>query len=416
MANRRDSDPLERKRIEGGPPGEPAVNAPNGIDKLPRRGNERYPRVSAKFEPGFDPANGPVRGGPGLASTRNAALKHVDQPLSNRASGRPARRARPAHGRDDLAAHHYQAIIESSDDAILSKDLNGVILSWNQGAERLFGFSAEEAVGKPVTLIIPMDRLDEEPAILAKIHRGERIEHFETVRQRKDGSLIDISLTISPIRNSSGKIVGASKIARDRQHLLMREMSHRVKNLFALCGSIVGLSARSAKSPHELAESARARLSALARAHALTFSHGFEEDQNRPTTLQSLVGIIVAPFDEPEASRIALSGIDAEVSGSAVTSLALLLHEFATNATKYGALSTVTGTVEVVFAEEGDAIVIHWTERGGPLVVAPDNREGFGAVLSRIAASNQLGGEIVRDWRPEGLAIRLSVPRSRLTD
>jgi PAS domain S-box-containing protein len=351
-------------------------------------------------------------------------LKHVDQSLSNRAP-KQARRTRRPQRPDDLAAQHYQAIIESSDDAILSKDLNGVILSWNQGATRLFGFTAEEAVGRPVTIIIPRDRLDEEPAILEKIHRGERIEHFETVRQRKDGGLVHISLTISPIRNSSGKIVGASKIARDitelkkardRQHLLMREMSHRVKNLFALSGSIVGLSARSAKSAQQLAESARSRLSALARAYALTLSHGFDEAAHEPTTLQSLVRTIVAPFDELEAPRIALSGIDVEVSGSAVSSLALLLHEFATNATKYGALSAAAGRVKIVFAEEGDAVVVEWIERGGPLVVASESREGFGAVLSRIAVSNQLGGEIARDWRREGLAIRLSVPRSRLAD
>src|SRR5271154_1147395 len=133
---------------------------------------------------------------------------------------------RPAGGRGVGAAQHYQAIIESSDDAILSKDLDGVILSWNNGAERLFGFSAEEAVGTPVTIIIPRDRLDEEPAILEKIHRGERIHHF-AVRQRKDGSLIDISLTISPIRNSRGTIVGASKIARDITELKKaRERQH----------------------------------------------------------------------------------------------------------------------------------------------------------------------------------------------
>jgi PAS domain S-box-containing protein len=348
------------------------------------------------------------------------ALKRAGQSTNNRAS---APRPRVARVQRDIAADHYRAIVESSDDAILSKDLNGVILSWNGGAERLFGFTAEEAVGKPVTIIIPADRLDEEPTILEKIHRGERIEHFETIRQRKNGSFVEISLTISPIRNSRGKIVGASKIARDitelrkardRQHLLLKEMSHRVKNLFALSGSIVGLSARSAKSPHELAESTRARLSALARAHALTFSHGFGEDARQPTTLQSLVQTIVAPFDEPEYPRIAISGTDAGVSGSAITSLALLLHEFATNAAKYGALSADAGSVKVIFAEEGDSIVVHWTEHGGPPVAAPNGGLGFGDVLSRIAVSDQLGGEIVRDWRPEGLAIRLSLPRSRL--
>jgi PAS domain S-box-containing protein len=325
--------------------------------------------------------------------------------------------------RDDLAEHHYQAIIESSEDAILSKDLSGVILSWNRGAERLFGFSSEEAVGRPVTIVIPVDRRDEEPAILEKIHRGERIEHFETVRQRKDGSFVDISLTISPIRNARGDIVGASKIARDitelrkardRQRLLLREMSHRIKNLFALSGSIVGLSARLAKSPRELADATRERLSALARAHALTFSDGVDDAKHQRTTLQALIRTIVAPFDEPEHPRIAISGIDGNVSGSAVTSFALLLHEFATNAAKHGALSTEKGSVKVVFAEENDSIIVHWMERDGPPVAAPTGSLGFGDVLSRIAASDQLGGEIVRDWRSDGLAIRLSVPRSRL--
>ena len=276
--------------------------------------------------------------------------------------------------RRDLAAH-CQAIVESSEDAILSKDLKGVILSWNESAERLFGFTAGEAVGKPVSIIIPPDRIAEEFVILDKIHKGERIEQFETIRQRKDGSLVDISLTISPIRTSRGKIVGASKIARDitelkrareRQHLLLREMSHRVKNLFAVSSSIVGLSARSAETPQALAESVRARLSALARAHALTFSHGFDEIAHEPTTLQSLLRTIVAPFDEHERPRILLSGIDAGVSGAAVTSLALLLHEFATNAAKYGALSAAAGMVEVVLADEGDTVVVGWTEHGGP--------------------------------------------------
>ena len=122
----------------------------------------------------------------------------------------------------------------------------------------------------------------------------------------------------------------------------------------------------------------------------------------------------MAPFDEPEHPRIAISGIDPSVSGSAVVSLALLLHEFATNAAKYGALSADTGSVKIVFAEEGNSVVVYWTERGGPPAVAPNGGLGFGDVLSRIAVSDQLGGEIVRDWRPEGLAIRLSVPRSRL--
>jgi len=107
------------------------------------------------------------------------------------------------------------AIVDSSDDAIVSKDLNGIITSWNKSAERLFGYRAEEAIGQHVTLIIPPERLDEETRILGQLRRGERVDHFETVRMRKDGEKVDVSLTISPVRDSAGNIVGASKVARD---------------------------------------------------------------------------------------------------------------------------------------------------------------------------------------------------------
>jgi PAS domain S-box-containing protein len=112
-------------------------------------------------------------------------------------------------------AQHLASIVESSDDAIVSKDLDGTIISWNHGAERLFGYTGEEAIGKPVTILIPPDRENEEPEILSRIRHGERIDHYETVRRCKDGRLIDISLTVSPLRSADGQIVGASKIARD---------------------------------------------------------------------------------------------------------------------------------------------------------------------------------------------------------
>ncbi|HSR76257.1 MAG TPA: PAS domain S-box protein [Xanthobacteraceae bacterium] len=107
------------------------------------------------------------------------------------------------------------SIVESSDDAIVGKSLDGIIKSWNRGAECIFGYTAEEAIGQPITIVIPEDRLDEERTILNRIRRGERIEHFETVRRRKHGSLIAISLTVSPIKDAGGKVIGASKIARD---------------------------------------------------------------------------------------------------------------------------------------------------------------------------------------------------------
>ena len=144
--------------------------------------------------------------------------------------------------RADADAQRLASIVESSDDAIVSKNLDGIITTWNRGAERLFGYMAEEIIGKPVTILIPEDRIDEEPEILERLRRGERIDHYDTVRRRKNGSLIDISLTISPVKNADGRIVGASKIARDiterkraheQQKLLVNEMKHRIKNSLA---------------------------------------------------------------------------------------------------------------------------------------------------------------------------------------
>jgi PAS domain S-box-containing protein len=107
------------------------------------------------------------------------------------------------------------AIVESSDDAIVSKNLDGIIQSWNGGAQRIFGWSAEEVIGKPITIIIPPDRMDEEPQILRRLRSGERVDHFQTVRMTKDGRQVDVSVTISPIRDEAGRIVAASKVARD---------------------------------------------------------------------------------------------------------------------------------------------------------------------------------------------------------
>jgi PAS domain S-box-containing protein len=115
------------------------------------------------------------------------------------------------------------AIVESSEDAIVSKTLEGIITSWNRGAERIFGYKAEEVIGRPITLLIPADRLDEEPRIIEQLKKGERVEHFETKRRASDGRLLDISLTISPIRDTGGRIIGASKIARDISHIKLLE-------------------------------------------------------------------------------------------------------------------------------------------------------------------------------------------------
>ena len=327
------------------------------------------------------------------------------------------------------AAQFLAAIVESSDDAILTKNLDGIITSWNRGATRLFGYTADEVVGKSITILIPVDRHNEEPTILARIRRGERVDHYETIRRRKDGSLVEISLTVSPVKRPDGTIIGASKIARDiterkraqqQQRLLLREMDHRIKNLFTLSSSVVSLSARSARTPRELATEVGERLSALARAHALTLPKPGEARQAEPaTSLHALIRTIASPYDRGigrNETRISVSGPDISLAGDCVTAFALLLHEFATNAAKYGALSVDAGHVDVRCSEDEDQFVLTWTEHGGPRIEQAAEGEGFGSLLARVTVKGQLDGEISRDWIPEGLVIRLSAARRRITE
>jgi PAS domain S-box-containing protein len=320
------------------------------------------------------------------------------------------------------------SIIESSDDAIVSKDLNGVITSWNKGAQRLFGYTAEEVVGKPITILIPPDRLDEEPTILELIHRGERVEHYETIRRRKDGSLVEISLTVSPVKSAEGRIIGASKIARDiterrraeeQQNLLLREMSHRIKNLFAVASGVVTLSARSAATPEDMAKAVRDRLGALTRAQELTRPGLIDpaEKSNPDTTLHALVRTIFAPYvDSRDQGRVSITGPEVPIGGNAVTGLALLLHEFATNAAKYGALTSPSGRVGIHWSAGKDELALTWTEHGGPSVDGQPQDQGFGSMLAHRIVSGQFGGRLSRDWKPEGLTIHLSLPIERLTN
>jgi PAS domain S-box-containing protein len=245
-----------------------------------------------------------------------AVAAHAAIALDNERLLRKVRSEAEQRRASALTSNRLAAIVESSEDAILSKDLDGIITSWNQGASQLFGYTAEEAIGMPVTKLIPADRQDEEPSILSRIRAGERIEHYETVRQRKDGTRIDISLGVSPLKDSTGAIVGASKIARDiterkraqeQEHLLVREMNHRIKNLFALASSIINLSARDAETPQALKTSATERLTALSRVHSLALSrHGQNDDAiAMPTSLHALIKAILAPVCGGQCRRSA---------------------------------------------------------------------------------------------------------------
>src|SRR5262249_23606289 len=154
----------------------------------------------------------------------------------------------------------------------------GVITTWNNGAERLYGFTPDEVIGRPIKILVPPDCPHEDRPILERLKRGERIENYETVRQRKDGSLVDVSLTISPVKNAEGNNVGASAIVRDitgrkraeeREKMLMAELDHRVKNVLARVAMVVMSSRQGSRSIDDFAQSLEGRIKAMGAAHAL---------------------------------------------------------------------------------------------------------------------------------------------------
>jgi PAS domain S-box-containing protein len=166
------------------------------------------------------------------ASLRDTAMRNVESILAARQRAeRELLAAKEALERKTDELSRLAAVVESSDDAIITKTLESIIVTWNKGAERVFGYRAEEIVGRSVTTLIPDDHVDEEPAILSRLRRGERVDHYETVRRHKDGTLLDISLSVSPLRDSSGVIVGASKIARDITHQKSTEDALRASDL-----------------------------------------------------------------------------------------------------------------------------------------------------------------------------------------
>lgn len=276
--------------------------------------------------------------------------------------------------RGEDAAQHLSAIVESSFDAIISKDLEGFIRTWNKGAERLFGYTSEEAVGHHITMLFPPEHVDEEPMILDRIRRGERVESFETVRRRKDGTEIPVSLTISPVRDATGRIVGASKIARDitaakeseqRIRTLMREVNHRVKNQYAVILSMIRETNKRSESPDVFEKRVRERIMALSRSHDLLVSADW-----KGATVADLILDQVKPFGREDA--ISLHGPLLVLTPNAVQYLGIAFHELCTNSAKYGVLSghrgSITLTWEVTDLDGVRTFHLEWTEKDGPEV------------------------------------------------
>jgi len=306
------------------------------------------------------------------------------------------------------------AIVVSSDDAIISKTLDGEITSWNAGASRMFGYEPEEIIGQNIKKLIPAELHEQEDRILAQLRRGERIDHFETVRLAKDGRRLDISLSVSPLHDLSGRIVGASKVARDiterkkgerLQQLLLEELNHRVKNTLAIVQAIATQSVSHARSPGEFAAAFGSRIQALARAHTLLSRSSFEHaDIGEIVRDQVLLGC-------EDDKRVSLSGPSLTLDRQSSVHLALILHELATNARKYGALSTSGGQLLISWQLHGGnpaTLALEWNERGGPKVKAPRS-PGFGTTLIQETLRAH-GGTAALHYAAEGLSCELKLP------
>ena len=249
-----------------------------------------------------------------------------------------------------------------------------------------------------------------EREILTRIRRGERIEHFETFRRRKHGSLIVVSLTVSPVRDAEGKVVGASKIARDvteerrnRELIttLAREAEHRSKNVLANVQATVSLSR--SDTPEGLKHAIEGRLRALANVHSL-----FVQSRWIGAQLSAVVSQELAPYSTSSESRVRVGGPPVFLKPDFAQAIAVTLHELATNAAKYGALSVSDGQVDLKWSHDIDGrLTLIWRETGGP-EVQPPTRKGFGGrVIEQMIA--QLKGETHLEWCKEGLVCEITL-------
>lgn len=309
----------------------------------------------------------------------------------------------------------FEAVIESIPVMIKIYDPQTGELILNKEFSRVLGFTSEDA-----ETIDLMARLFPDETVRKQV--AEFMEScpegwLDTPMTTATGGPVEASW--ANIRLSDGTRVGIGvditerHRAVERQQLLLREMDHRIRNLFTLASGIVSVSGRRTRDVDALVEDVRDRLAALARAHALTLSGGGEEAHSTPVRLQSLMAAILSPYTDGEG-RITMAGIDAELTDPAVSSLALLLYEFATNAAKYGALSAEQGRVVVETTQQGGRLKLVWREIGGPLLDAEGRPEGFGSRLMQ-ASTRQLGGELKIERRPEGLEITLHLPLDRIS-
>ncbi len=312
------------------------------------------------------------------------------------------------------------AIVASSIDAIASVDFTDRIRTWNHGAEQLFGYAAYEVLGRKATdFYVPPDLVEERDNMVRRLMEGEAVE-YQTRRQHKNGQPIDVWIRGTPMRRPDGSLFGASFIIRNvtaqkqrEEHVrfLMRELTHRSKNLLAVIQAMARQSLSLHSSPEEFVERFTERLNGLAGSHDLLLS-----DDWAGASLIQLIRSQLQHYDDLFDSRIHLQGADLILRPEAAQNIGIALHELSTNAAKFGALSVPGGTITVSWAvinDGGDArrVQLRWKEQSGPPVVLPTHK-GFGRMVMDRIAGQALGGHSKAVFAPDGVYWELDVPAS----
>lgn len=317
------------------------------------------------------------------------------------------------------------AIVESSTDAIVGKSLDGTIVSWNSGAERMFGYTAEEMIGQPISRLVPADRAADQDAIMGRIRKGDHVRHHEMVRVRKDGVHLDVSVSVSPIKDETGQIIGAASIARDiterkraeaallrnqthiaslneRLQRAMTETHHRVKNNLQIIAAMVDMQVMDSHGdvPVEELQRLGMHIHMLAVVHDLLTQEAKEDAQARFISAGAILGRLLPMLQQMAGETVIESRIqDARISSKQGTSIAIVVNELVSNSVKYGAGHVL---VELAIADHEARLEVADDGPGFPPNFDPQRDGGTGLELVRNLTLWDLGGAVRSENRPGG--------------
>jgi PAS domain S-box-containing protein len=313
-------------------------------------------------------------------------------------------------------------LVAQSPDAIISCAPDATINTWNSGAEKLFGYTAAEAAGRPMVTLVPDDKRQEVEKIIFPPLRSGATATFETILITKAGERVPVSIAAGPIRDMNGHIIGACATIRDirerAQHqqqmqIVMQEMSHRARNLLTNVLAMVHKISHQADDFKQFKTQFAERLQALARSHDVLVERNWSS-----VPMEELARVQLSPFQEVDGVRLTTSGPDVVVKAKAAEQIGLCLHELATNAAKYGALSAPTGAVTIEWRVDtnGDreqCFRLTWREQGGPAVTKP-TRSGFGNLVTHRLVPEMLHGKASLEFAPEGITWKLVCPAAEV--